>query len=202
MSNQMHATDDALELYSLGRLNEPEASEVEEHLLICEQCQERLQREDCCVHALRSALDDDASRGAEPRRVLPFVNWRWPSVAILSTAAIAAMVLITFTVTTPPPAQELTLLAQRGAEVANTRAAAGRPITLRIDTTELGAAATYRVEVVNGAGVGVWTRVVQAAALSIRVEVGDGLNPGRYWVRVYNAAGTGDALREFGITVE
>jgi anti-sigma factor RsiW len=131
MSNQMHATDDILELYSLGRLEEPEVSQLEEHLLICEKCQNRVEHEDECVETLRSALaggsGSSQQRCSEPARVLPFVNWRWPSVTVLSSAAMAALVLMMVTFRTPQRPQELTLLAQRGS-AGSAAVHAGQPL--------------------------------------------------------------------------
>lgn len=37
-----HITDECLERYSRGALEEPALADVEEHLLICEQCRQRL----------------------------------------------------------------------------------------------------------------------------------------------------------------
>ena len=37
-----HISDEALELYSEGALEEPVLGQVEEHLLICERCRQRL----------------------------------------------------------------------------------------------------------------------------------------------------------------
>ena len=41
-----HVTDECLEQYSRDALEEPTLAEVEEHLLICEQCCERLTKFD------------------------------------------------------------------------------------------------------------------------------------------------------------
>jgi anti-sigma factor RsiW len=48
--------DDLLEKYALGRLDEPGAAPIEEHLLICERCQDRLKELDDFVTALRAAV--------------------------------------------------------------------------------------------------------------------------------------------------
>jgi anti-sigma factor RsiW len=48
--------DGDLELYALDRLAEPDAAPVEEHLLICEQCQARLAGWDEYVRAMRAAM--------------------------------------------------------------------------------------------------------------------------------------------------
>jgi anti-sigma factor RsiW len=61
-----HIDDDRLELYALNRLPEPEAAPVEEHLLVCEECRERLAGWDVYVVAMRGAMareDTATSRG-------------------------------------------------------------------------------------------------------------------------------------------
>jgi hypothetical protein len=200
MSNQMHATDDALELYSLGRLKEPHVSELEEHLLLCGECQERLAQEDRCTGALRRALAKKSAEETEPRRALPVVNWRWPSLALLSTAAVAALLIMMFAARSPGPAQELTLLAQRGPEAAAARAAAHTPLNLHVDTTEIGSLPSYRMELVDASGRQVWSGTVRTAANSLTAGVNRSLAPGQYWVRVFGPAP--DPLREFALRVE
>jgi hypothetical protein len=51
-----HIDEDVLELYSLGRLAETQSSGLEEHLLICRACQERLEQTDDFVRAFRMAV--------------------------------------------------------------------------------------------------------------------------------------------------
>jgi len=41
-----HPTEETIELYSLGRLAEELVPSLEEHLLVCERCQEALREED------------------------------------------------------------------------------------------------------------------------------------------------------------
>ena len=48
--------DGDLELYALDRLAEPDAAPVEEHLLVCEECRERLVAWDDYVAAILGAL--------------------------------------------------------------------------------------------------------------------------------------------------
>ena len=68
-----HIEDDLIERYSMGRLTEPELSEVEEHLLICTQCQERVEAEDRFTRAARAALSrpESAVRESQP-------SWQTP----------------------------------------------------------------------------------------------------------------------------
>lgn len=51
-----HITAEALELYALGRLSGPEGASVEEHLVICEHCQQALALEDATIESIREAL--------------------------------------------------------------------------------------------------------------------------------------------------
>jgi anti-sigma factor RsiW len=50
-----HITDDDLELNAIGRLPEADAALVEEHLLACQECRERLAEWDAYVLAMREA---------------------------------------------------------------------------------------------------------------------------------------------------
>jgi anti-sigma factor RsiW len=59
-----HIDDHALELYSLNRLAEPDAAPVEEHLLVCGKCRERLAGWDEYVGAMRAAMRGRAVRAA------------------------------------------------------------------------------------------------------------------------------------------
>ena len=51
-----HITGDDLELYAMERLPESVAAPVEEHLLLCEECQARLADFDAYVRAMRAAM--------------------------------------------------------------------------------------------------------------------------------------------------
>jgi anti-sigma factor RsiW len=51
-----HLSDDSLELYSLGRLTEPERTQAEEHLLMCDECRKRLEATDAYIAAMREGL--------------------------------------------------------------------------------------------------------------------------------------------------
>ena len=50
-----HVTDDTLERYAMRTLPAPESDHLEEHLLICQPCQDRLQATDEYVVAIRAA---------------------------------------------------------------------------------------------------------------------------------------------------
>jgi hypothetical protein len=50
-----HATEDALEEYALGRLRGAALARLEEHLLVCEECQDRLSQLDTFVQGMADA---------------------------------------------------------------------------------------------------------------------------------------------------
>lgn len=54
-THKEHATEDALEEYALGRLRGAAVARLEEHLLICEECQNRLSQIDSFVQGMADA---------------------------------------------------------------------------------------------------------------------------------------------------
>ena len=56
MSIERCVPEEALEQYVLGKLTEVEATTVEEHLLVCADCQQRVTELDEYVPAMRLAL--------------------------------------------------------------------------------------------------------------------------------------------------
>ncbi len=55
---QMHATDDALELYALNKLVGLDLDSLEEHLLVCQACRSSLDIIDQEIKALRQSLQE------------------------------------------------------------------------------------------------------------------------------------------------
>jgi anti-sigma factor RsiW len=49
-----HAEDDDLDLYVLGKLPETQTRSLEQHLLLCEVCQQRLEQTDAFINELRA----------------------------------------------------------------------------------------------------------------------------------------------------
>ncbi len=71
MSGISHQTDEQLELYSLGRLPEPLAAAIEEHLLVCSTCQEHLDEMEVFATAMRRAISEEPT--------LKPGGWRFPT---------------------------------------------------------------------------------------------------------------------------
>jgi anti-sigma factor RsiW len=52
---QPHISDDLLDLYAIGTLSTASVAELEEHLLVCEMCRERLRESDEFAGLFRQA---------------------------------------------------------------------------------------------------------------------------------------------------
>lgn len=184
-----HPDEDVFENYLFNRLTENEVANFEEHLLVCERCQDTLAQTEDYIRVLKAAT---AAHVAEQRSVA--------SIPIrqkgLSRNAVAAAILLVSCLTgllswrTPSGQPRMVALdAYRGAA---TEAPAGQPLELKIDLEGVRPAAGYRVEIVDSTGRRLWF-----GARPVRLT--HGLSPGVYWVRLLTD--TGEALREYALSV-
>jgi hypothetical protein len=197
----VHPTEDLLEEYSFGRVLEPALAPLEEHLLDCVLCQERLLAVDEYTALMKTGIVALGREGAGHRA---FPRFAVPSVPAMFAVAVM-LVLAGVTIGWQLPlssagaaAVQLTALRGGGGEgVAH--APFGRPLDLTVDRTDLPPALTYRLEVVNSGGRPLWSGAAHVAQESLSARVNTRLARGAYWVRLYS----GDQLRrEFGLRIE
>jgi hypothetical protein len=183
-----HPDDDVLENYAFDRLPADKLVAFEEHLLICEKCQWRLDRTDQHIQLMKAATaayvteHPDGPPVRSRKRGL-----RWNAAA---AAAVLLLTCMTALVSWRTPSGEprvVVLDAYRGAA---SEAPAGKPLDLKIDLKDVPPAAGYRVEIVDATGRRVWFGGTPA-------RLTKGLSPGAYWVRLSTDAG--EPLREFGL---
>lgn len=194
-----HIDDEKLELYALGRMSEADAAAVEEHLLVCRVCQDRLTETDEYTSVMREALSElPAARARRSwfQRLWPLPKALWVPAA--AAAAIAAIVLSVPDQRTP--SQTVTLVARRAPDQP-AAANAGEPLVLQLERGTLGAGRPYRIEIANASGTVVWYGVVTWKAGLPSVHVPRPLGPGTYWVRLYDIEPGGEQLREYGLLV-
>jgi hypothetical protein len=200
-----HINEELLELYSMGRLGEPKLGEVEEHLLLCDQCQDRLEEVDGFVKVFRQASRQASETRADygrRQREEPGRVWQWVRPVWAAAAASAAVLLVTFVL--PPrsvdePSQTVDLRAFRGESASGSvTAEAGRRLDLRMDAAGIDGPSTYRLEIVNGAGGTLWTGRPDRHN-DILVVSAPAVRRGQYWVRLLNPKG--ETVREFGLRV-
>jgi hypothetical protein len=190
-----HVDAEDLERYSMGTSSPEATALIEEHLLACEGCQDRLREADDYLLAMRSAaeqsrLDEKTAQGREAR----FPAW-FPVLAAVACGILLLVVATLRFVRPPGPVVAVSLSALRS-NGAGSKAPAGRDLMLHPDLTGLAEGSSYRLEIVDQAG-----RVVRQgtlAGVSGGIKVA-GLSAGQYFVRVSLPAG--ELLREYGLDI-
>lgn len=197
--------DELLEKYSIGHLSDEQITTVEEHILLCSDCQERLTSIDQFVHVAKAAAAELERKRTAPKRDLAELLGRlWPIpkpmwALGLATASLAVLVSV--------PVQqgrqtELVLTASRGQAASTPHARSLDKLLLRIDTTTLPAAPVYRLQLVNATGREVWKSDVIPQGNRQIVAEAPSLSRGKYWVRIYSGTDSETALQEYGVAIE
>jgi anti-sigma factor RsiW len=204
-----HAQEEDLERYSIGTLSGPTGEALEEHLLICPACQDRLAEVDAYVQTVRVA----ASR---LRSKTPFCHPRsgfWgffpqPALAVGATAAACLILAVWVSRSGPSPSSSglppVTVLLQavRGPSGAiDSRAPRGRLLILRADLSGLQPQAAWELEVVDARGVRVQRSSGAAFEGRLEAQLTTGLTAGQYWVRLYAPGSGSGPLREYALRV-
>jgi hypothetical protein len=203
----IHETDERLELYALGRLPESEVAAVEEHLLLCETCQDRLDEAEAFALPMREAIASEPEPETETGwltrlglgQPAPGAWWRnkvvWAGAftAVVCGAGLYLQVGRNSILTTA----SLQLTAMRGA-VASVSAARETDISL----ADAPSGPALRVEVVDSAGSKIWGGTPEGS--QHKVSLTKQLSPGAYFVRLYDesgSAGTETLLHEYAFVV-
>lgn len=197
---KVHGTDEQLELYALGRLPESEHALLEEHLLVCASCREKLDGIGDFALSMRAAGSQTVSPAVGAKTLSP--QWsaffRRPAVSMGLAFALLLLVLGIFSIGRKelPPSATLQLTAVRGAMPATV---AARSYDLLVtDAPRDGG--PFRIELVNTAGGNVWSGLVAAGSSGIDVKVPQPLAQGDYFMRLISA--DGKTLREYGFRVK
>ncbi len=193
-----HIADESLESYAMGTLAAAVAGELEEHLLVCADCQERLAQTEAFLETMRSALREiDAGQrktwavGGAGMRSLFFA-------AVAAGVTVALWLGVARVHGRVEPAAAVFLTADRSAgNGALAQAPSGRALSLNLDATGLPSAAVYTVEVVTDSGKRCLYESVPPFGTALLVR-SPALSEGTYWIRIY--AGP-VLLREFGLEI-
>lgn len=189
-----HPSHEVLEEYVFRRLPEAHAAQIEEHLLICEGCQQAVLQLDAFVSTMKAAA---ARPAADP-------HWHLSTsrrIGVASTLALLFLALIVLR-TSPnenPAPVAVTLSSIRGFEVLS-EAPAGKPLQLSIEVPDLIPGQAYRITGVDAAGGLVWTGTAPYAGGKLLEAIPKRLVSGVYWVRLYDTEER--QLREFGMSVK
>ena len=194
-----HLDEADIEKYSMGDLRELEVAAFEEHLLICERCQQLLVETDDYVASMKGAAAHWRQRQGLGRTE----SVRWKALRVFAgVAAIAVLVIVigwwsgNSDVTGSAPFA-VNLQATRGAAIA-AYAPAGTWLLVRLDLAGLPNLPSYRLEMVNSAGTVIWHGSATAVDAKAESKI-PGTGAGIYFIRVYTPSG--EALREFGLKI-
>ena len=188
-----HADAEDLESYSMGASSLEETARIEEHLLICEDCRNRLRAGEDFLNSMQMAArqwrrDESAVKGRGGK--IP----AWLPVLAAACALLLAVVAIR-AVRTGSPAVAVSLTALRGSG-AGSIGPADRELSLQPDLTGLAGEPTYRLEIVDQTGRPLCLAALARTQGSVTVP---GLGAGLYFVRLYLPAG--NLLREYGLEI-
>jgi len=194
MERDEHLGEDQFESYSIGNLEERDAVRLEEHVLICETCQDRLADSDSWVRSIRRAA---LKWIQSPKSV--WVDWSLPRLVPVLAALIlivAAAVALRFSRQGDVAPIAVALEATRGPAMA-ARVPALRPLMLEPGLEGLPPLDRYHLEIVDRLGKEVWRADYAPVPGGTSGVSMPGLSPGTYFVRLYDASRT--LLREFAV---
>jgi hypothetical protein len=194
MEQNEHLGEDQLESYSIGNLAEPDAVCLEEHVLICEACQDRLAASDSWVRFIRRAA---LKRIQLPERA--WAAWSLPRLVPVLAALIlivAAAVALRITRQSAVAPLAVALEATRGPAV-SARVPALRPLMLEPGLEGLRPLDRYHLEIVDLLGNEMWRADYAPVPGGASGVFMPGLSPGTYFVRLYDESRV--LLREFAL---
>lgn len=200
-----------VEQYLLDRLSGTTRESIEEHLLFCQSCLDRVIEEESFATSFRIAarrMEEANLRaafsGPPPGRLARLWNWvRRPAgttISLVFAGAVAALALVALPALYQAPAVDVSLVAERGlASGFSAPAPAGRRLRLNLDTTGL-PETPLRLELAGPANY-IIARSTAPPAAGLRWDLGRSLDKGTYWVRLYRSS-PDKLLREFALIVK
>jgi hypothetical protein len=192
-----HGTEDQLELYARGRLRESDLPALEDHLMICATCREKLDEIGDFALGMEEALGTAVvpqTRGFGWGLASLFRRPAF-SMALAFVALIVVVGVFSNGRTQFAPSASLQLTAMRG-EMPSTIPAREFDLTLSDGPREGG---PFRIEVLNAAGASVWSGLAESSPAGVRFKVTQRLAQGDYFVRLYSVSGK--TLREYGFRI-
>jgi hypothetical protein len=199
-----HPSVDALEQYATHSLQEPALAEIEEHLLLCSQCQKQLEEIDAYVSAMRSAaqrLDqEDESKKRYWGRISSALTFRRLGWAMAVTALALGAVVLRMATKRERTLEPFTLVIEASRGSGMQHAPAGRRLELSLDTQGLPSFSSYPLEVVDESARLQYESQVKVDQSVVRVSLPAGLRRGTYFIRLYSPSR--ELLREYGLQID
>jgi hypothetical protein len=198
-----HIPEAELERYALGQLNEDQEATVEEHILICNRCQDLLQEVDDLILAYRMA----ATRvpATEPSWFTRLASWLAAGLAPSRLSYAAASVLV---LAASVAIYENGRVASSGASALIVVPAvrslpseipAGTPVNLQLDVRGLEGLGTLSARVVDETRSVVWKGKVEVTGFHASASI-PRLSKGDYVLRLYSTPA--EQVAEYAVRVK
>ena len=187
-----HESEDRLELYALRRLPDSEVELVENHLLLCEECRERLEEVSAFAFSMRDTLKDTPVIESRTR----WFEWLTPRLAMAGAFAALLMAAGVYRISGDAhilPVASLQLTALRGSESKTVVRAR------ELDLSFTDAPASSRLDIVDAGGSTVWTGTLNSGGKRVEAKISQVLSPGDYFARVYRGAGQSPQEYQFRV---
>jgi hypothetical protein len=203
-----HVEEERLEAYAMNSLAEGEVAMVEEHLLICATCQDRLDGVEHYIKAMAGAAQrireektlTSATSGVWDR----FRTWLRTPIAAggLALAGVTMACLVIFMQPhlreQPGAPVDVELEAVRGAT--SQTAQAGHALHLHLDGRGVPEMHLFQIEIVDEEGAKVWMGSGTWSDNVVLAAVDQSFKPGTYFVRLLQ--GGKDPIREYQMLVQ
>lgn len=192
-----HPSEEIWEEYAFGRLDESHLAPLEEHLLVCMECQETLEGVDTFIATVKSGAAAMQTSQREPfwsrwLRPAPRVAIAFGAAVLVAGVAIAATLYSSQTFLSTAPLAVVALQSFRGDNLQTVPA--GHLLELQVPAADVAAGSNFRLEVVTSSGSKIWNGKAGVT------RVPRGLGRGTYFVRLYGS--DGELLREYSLRVE
>ena len=194
---ELHTNDDLLDQYASGTLSKERLASVEEHLLICEACQSRLDASDEFAMLFRTTAAEPDVRS--PRSWRMFWNPRAANWAVAAAAVSSILFLVAGPSRKPLAAPATVFMQSLRRPDAPVQVTGGRPAWLVFDIVPPAGVNNYEARFVNPAGMEMLAAKVSPKDGRLAVLV-DRLPAGSYWVRVFRTDDH-DPIAEYGLRV-
>ena len=197
-----HISGELLERYTLQQLSEEKLAPIEEHLLVCQRCQQNLTELENFVDAMKiAARQMQGQKAPAPRlRLAPRRPLQW-ALPLAGGLLVSTLLIFSYARRPQDMAQsEVILTATRGAsEAAVAQAPANSILIVQADAHDVAPGTQLRLEVANSDGRVVWQGAGDCRAGRITARVNHALSSGLYWFRVYER---GDLVKEYALQLK
>lgn len=215
---ERHPSNEVLERYALGHLPEFDLEQVEEHLLVCELCQDEMTLVDSYIREIKEVCRAEVvSRSVRSKPKFSLFEYfnkllAFPRPVLAGACAAAALIMVVpFVRQSAPsgPPLVIQLQTERGFRGNSTQpkkeagvatAQANRPLELNIALGSGSDSGPIQAEIVKRSGAKVWTGTVTPVDSKLKIQVASGLRAGSYWVRLFDASH--ESISELGLELK